>query len=91
MTETAAAAGTAMRTANYVFSVISIVLGIALVLFMLSQTTNLLNIGNAIGKGVREFRKASNDLEESIRGDTKKPSSPPPAPAAPAARIPPRR
>jgi hypothetical protein len=38
-----------MRTANYVFSVISIVLGIALVLFMLSQTTNLLNIGNAIG------------------------------------------
>ena len=32
------------------------------------------DIGNAIGRGVREFRKASNDLEESIRGDTKKPS-----------------
>jgi TatA/E family protein of Tat protein translocase len=29
------------------------------------------DIGNAIGRGVREFRKASNDLEESIRGDTK--------------------
>ena len=43
------------------------------------------DIGNAIGRGVREFRKASNDLEESIRGDTKKPSSSPPAPAAPAA------
>jgi sec-independent protein translocase protein TatA len=43
------------------------------------------DIGNAIGRGVREFRKASNDLEESIRGDTKKPSSTPPAPAAPAA------
>jgi sec-independent protein translocase protein TatA len=40
------------------------------------------DIGNAIGKGVREFRKASNDLEESIRGDTKKQSSSPPAPAA---------
>lgn len=30
------------------------------------------DIGNAIGRGVKEFRKASNDLEESIRGDTKK-------------------
>ena len=41
------------------------------------------DIGNAIGRGVREFRKASNDLEESIRGDTRKPSetTPPPAPA----------
>jgi sec-independent protein translocase protein TatA len=29
------------------------------------------DIGNAIGRGVREFRKASNDLEESIRGETK--------------------
>jgi TatA/E family protein of Tat protein translocase len=38
------------------------------------------DIGNAIGRGVREFRKASNDLEESIRGDTKKP---PAAPAPP--------
>jgi sec-independent protein translocase protein TatA len=33
------------------------------------------DIGNAIGRGVREFRKASNDLEESIRGETKKPAS----------------
>lgn len=41
------------------------------------------DIGNAIGRGVREFRKASNDLEESIRGETKKPSeaAKPPAPA----------
>lgn len=37
-----------MRTANYVFSVISIVLGFALILFMLTQTTNW-NIGFAIG------------------------------------------
>jgi TatA/E family protein of Tat protein translocase len=43
------------------------------------------DIGNAIGKGVREFRKASNDLESSIRGDTKKGSAAPSAaPAAPA-------
>jgi TatA/E family protein of Tat protein translocase len=33
------------------------------------------DIGNAIGRGVKEFRKASNDLEESIRGDTKKPDA----------------
>jgi TatA/E family protein of Tat protein translocase len=39
------------------------------------------DIGNAIGRGVREFRKASNDLEESIRGETKKPAATPP-PAA---------
>lgn len=37
-----------MRTANYVFSVISIVLGLALILFMLTQTTQW-NIGFAIG------------------------------------------
>jgi sec-independent protein translocase protein TatA len=29
------------------------------------------DIGNAIGRGVREFRKASSDLEESIRGEAK--------------------
>jgi sec-independent protein translocase protein TatA len=41
------------------------------------------DIGNAIGRGVREFRKASNDLEQSIRGDTKKPpASPPVSPPA---------
>jgi hypothetical protein len=40
--------GMGMRTANYVFSVISIVLGIALILFMLSQTTDW-NIGTGIG------------------------------------------
>jgi sec-independent protein translocase protein TatA len=37
------------------------------------------DIGNAIGRGVREFRKASNDLESSIRGEK---SSPPPQTAA---------
>ena len=37
------------------------------------------DIGSAIGRGVREFRKASTDLEESIRGETK---SPPPQDAS---------
>ena len=37
-----------MRTANYVFSVISIILGIALILFMLMQSVTW-NIGIAIG------------------------------------------
>ena len=35
------------------------------------------DIGNAIGRGVREFRKASNDLESSIRGEPTKPAAPP--------------
>ncbi|MGZ6213928.1 MAG: Sec-independent protein translocase subunit TatA/TatB [Candidatus Limnocylindria bacterium] len=35
------------------------------------------DIGNAIGRGVREFRKASNDLESSIRGEPSKPAAPP--------------
>jgi sec-independent protein translocase protein TatA len=39
------------------------------------------DIGNAIGRGVKEFRKASNDLEESIRGDKKSPAARPPAAA----------
>ena len=30
------------------------------------------DIGNAVGKGIREFRKASSDLEESVRGEPKR-------------------
>jgi hypothetical protein len=37
-----------MKTVNYIFSVTSIILGIALILFMLSQTTDW-NSGFAIG------------------------------------------
>jgi len=37
-----------MRTANYIFSVTSIILGIVLILFMLTQTSDF-NIGTAIG------------------------------------------
>jgi sec-independent protein translocase protein TatA len=32
------------------------------------------DIGNAVGKGIREFRKASTDLEESVRGESKRPA-----------------
>jgi sec-independent protein translocase protein TatA len=42
------------------------------------------DIGNAIGRGVREFRKASNDLESSIRGEPSKPAAEPPREPAPA-------
>lgn len=30
------------------------------------------DIGNALGKGIREFRKASNELEDSVRGEPKR-------------------
>jgi len=33
------------------------------------------DIGNAVGKGIREFRKASNELEESVRGEPKQSSA----------------
>jgi sec-independent protein translocase protein TatA len=33
------------------------------------------DIGNAVGKGIREFRRASSDLEDSVRGEPKR--SPP--------------
>jgi sec-independent protein translocase protein TatA len=34
------------------------------------------DIGNAVGKGIREFRKASSDLEESVRGESRPSSGP---------------
>jgi len=33
------------------------------------------DIGNALGKGIREFRKASNELEDSVRGESKRTTS----------------
>ena len=35
------------------------------------------DIGNAVGKGIREFRKASNEIEESVRGEPKRPDDRP--------------
>lgn len=47
-----------------------LVLVIVLIIF---GPGKLPDIGSAIGRGVREFRKASSDLEDSIRGETKNP------------------
>jgi sec-independent protein translocase protein TatA len=33
------------------------------------------DIGNAVGKGIREFRKASTEIEDSVRGEPQQPSS----------------
>jgi sec-independent protein translocase protein TatA len=35
------------------------------------------DIGQAVGKGIREFRKASSDLEESVRGESRRSSTQP--------------
>jgi sec-independent protein translocase protein TatA len=41
------------------------------------------DIGSALARGIREFRKASGDLEDAIRGDAKPaPPTQPPTPAA---------
>jgi sec-independent protein translocase protein TatA len=37
------------------------------------------DIGNAIGKGIREFRKASTEIEDSVRGEPKRASKDEPA------------
>ena len=50
---------------------------ILVVVLIIFGPGKLPDIGNAIGRGIREFRKASSDLEDSIRGDTKAPSDPP--------------
>jgi sec-independent protein translocase protein TatA len=39
------------------------------------------DVGSALGKSIREFRKAATDVQDSVRLDT------PPAPAAPAAPV----
>ncbi len=36
------------------------------------------DIGNAVGKGIREFRKASTEIEESVRGESKRSDEPRP-------------
>lgn len=39
------------------------------------------DVGNAIGKGIREFRRASSDLEDSVRGEPRAPGDERPAPS----------
>ncbi len=46
-----------------------LVLVIVLIIF---GPGKLPDIGNALGRGIREFRRASNDLEDAVRGDEKR-------------------
>jgi sec-independent protein translocase protein TatA len=47
------------------------------------------DVGQALGKSIREFRKASTDIQESVRVDAPPPAAP--APAAPSqAAVPPQ-
>jgi sec-independent protein translocase protein TatA len=43
------------------------------------------DVGAALGKGIREFRKASSDLQDAARVDPTPATPPPAAPAGPAA------
>mgnify|MGYP006207630125 CR=1 FL=1 len=45
----------------------------AVVVLLLFGAKRLPEIGSSMGKGIREFRKASSDLEESVRGEPKRP------------------
>ena len=51
-----------------------IVLVVVLIIF---GPGKLPDIGKAVGKGIKEFRRASNDIEEGLRGEPAKPASPP--------------
>ena len=68
---------------------------ILIVVLVIFGPGKLPDVGNAIGKGIREFRRASNDLEESVRGEPRRgearrseparvTAAEAPAPAAPA-------
>jgi TatA/E family protein of Tat protein translocase len=48
------------------------------------------DVGAALGKSIREFRKATSDIQETVRVDTSPlPPTPPPTAAAPAPLAPP--
>lgn len=47
------------------------------------------DVGSALGKSIREFRKASTDVQDAVKIDTSPlPANPPAAPAAPAQAAP---
>ena len=45
---------------------------ILIVVLVIFGPGKLPDVGNAIGKGIREFRRASSDLEESVRGEPRR-------------------
>jgi sec-independent protein translocase protein TatA len=42
------------------------------------------DVGSALGKSIREFRKAATDVQDAVKLDAAPPPAPAPAPAAPA-------
>jgi sec-independent protein translocase protein TatA len=46
------------------------------------------DVGSALGKSIREFRKASSDLSDSVKVDTSPIANPPAAPSADAPAAP---
>ena len=48
---------------------------ILVVVLVIFGPGKLPDVGNAIGRGIREFRKASNELEESVRGEPRRTAS----------------
>jgi sec-independent protein translocase protein TatA len=42
---------------------------ILLIVLIIFGPGKLPDVGNAIGRGIREFRKASGDLEDAVRGE----------------------
>ena len=64
---------------------------ILVVVLVIFGPGKLPDVGNAIGKGIREFRKASNELEESVREPRRGQSRQAQAPAAAAAAPEPAR
>jgi len=43
-----------------------------LIVLIIFGPGKLPDIGSAVGKGIREFRRASSDLEESVRGESRR-------------------
>ena len=65
-----------------------IILVLAIALLVLGPS-KLPEIGKSLGASIREFRKATTDVQESVRLDAPAPAAPPAPAAAPAPTAPP--
>jgi sec-independent protein translocase protein TatA len=65
-----------------------IILVLAIALLVLGPS-KLPEIGKSLGASIREFRKATTDVQESMRLDARAPAAPPAPAAAPAPAAPP--
>ena len=59
---------------------IAIILGIALIVL---GPTKLPELAKSLGKGIREFRKATEDFKSTVDDEMHRPDPPPPPPAIP--------